>query len=137
MFKKSFILVLLMFLSSTQIVADETGADMKSDKQSNNAQIDIYDFVYDSKTKECILKRNSKEIELFDKRFGEKKKPKATAYSCAAWVKEQYSRCQIVENVHTSALALSFGRYSNTNLLVAFKNEHETIDAKLVLECTR
>lgn len=139
MFVKS--LIIIFIILGTNLHAKDIGSvEIKNSKQNNNSmksEIDIYDFVYNSKIKECILTKNKQNIDLFDPRFGDMKKPKRGKYRCSSWIKEPYSRCNILKNKSTSATALGFGRFKNTHLLIGFRNNHDKVDAQLIVECTK
>jgi len=89
--------------------------------------IDKYSFSYNSTNSECRLEKNNSKISLFDERF-DVPKPSIRAYRCPAWIKERYSICKIVKSKSVSSVALSFGRFDRTNLLIAFNPDYYKAD---------
>lgn len=99
-------------------------------------RVDIYHFFYDSKSKICKLSKNSKNIKLFDPRFNQNA-PKTKSFRCAAFVKEHYSKCTLSNSRFVSSVALAFGKYGVTNLLIGFNIDHPTLNATVDVTCLR
>ena len=95
---------------------------------------DVYDVTY-SKKDGCIVTKNGKVTELFDTRF--KKKQPRSSYTCSAIQKENYNDCVRVEHKNTSAEFLGFGAYDYTNLIIAFKNPHPSVESSIKVRCTK
>lgn len=97
---------------------------------------DIYSFFYNSKIQKCELRKNNQLIATYDKRF-KRKKPNVRAYRCTSWTKENYHQCRIIKSKSVSSVALSFGRFVNTNLLIAINPDYYKADAYLKIKCIK
>lgn len=98
--------------------------------------IDQYTLFYNHQESRCTLKKNTKEIALFDERYESKKKP-FSPYTCTAWIKENYSTCKVVDRLRISAQSLSFGNYEKTNLIIAFIADYHKLDSYIDIECQK
>ncbi|MCD6258008.1 MAG: hypothetical protein J7J31_00235 [Helicobacteraceae bacterium] len=102
-------------------------------KQDNND--DKYTLEYHADTKECSLQKNGKNIDLFDERLGDK--APRSAYTCTAMQKEHYNDCTRVKAENNVAQMIAFGALEKTNLTLAFKVPHKSVDATLEVTCTK
>jgi len=92
-----------------------------------------YTLKYSIKDANCTLEHNGKNIELFDKRFGQKA-PKSS-YLCSALQKEHYKECKVIENKNISAHILAYGMNERTNLVLAFQGDNNKSDSYSRIEC--
>ena len=122
--QKNMILVVGILFSTT----------LYAETNSSAAYEDIYHLSF-SKENNCTLLKNSKNTPLFDKRF-EKKKPRSS-YTCDAIQKEQYNECVVLEKKNITALFFGYGSYEMTNLIIAFKNPHESVESSVKVACTK
>jgi len=95
---------------------------------------DVYVIKY-SKESNCTVSKNSKSIELFDKRF-EKKAPQ-NGYTCSFIRKEQYNDCKIISKKNITAQFFGYGVYEYTNLIVAFKSPDPSVESSIKVTCTK
>ena len=100
-----------------------------------SSDVDIYKLNYNGKTQTCSLTKNSKKIDLYDKRF--KKKSPAYSYTCASVQKERYKSCKIIQQKNVTAVALTYGAYERTNFILAFQGTQKRIDANMEAQCTK
>jgi len=95
---------------------------------------DIYEVSY-SKDTNCTILKNSKPIDMFDKRFG--KKAPRNSYTCSAIQKEQYNNCDVLKKENLTAFFMGYGAYEYTNLILAFKNPHPSTKSYLKVKCSK
>jgi len=96
---------------------------------------DTYLLEYILKESKCLLKKNGKNIELFDKRF-KLKKPKHS-YSCSALQKEQYKECKVLEKKNVRAQILAYGLDKDTNFVLAFRVDDNGSKSYSKIRCSR
>jgi len=129
-------LLILFLLSQIVFSFDSTELiEYNINHKSSTASTDRYDLFYNHKTRNCTLSKNNKNTVLFDKRF-KKKQPKSP-YTCTAWIKEQYSDCHLIDKKRVAAQSISFGRFEQTNLIIAIEADYRKLDSFIEVECIR
>jgi len=132
--KSIFLILLLTTISfSSEIKFVKYNKNSISQTQALT-KVDNYFFSYSSKDKECTLYKNSKLIPSFDPKF-KHKKPKVQAYKCTAWIKEHYSKCNILKTKSVSSVATAYGKFDRTNLLIGYNPDYYKADAYLEMQC--
>ena len=97
---------------------------------SSTPKDDFFKLFYSSKTKSCTLYKNNKEVNISDTT------PIRNSYDCLALKQENYNSCMQYDADNVSAVMLSYGKYKNTNTIMAFFATYKDKDAHLTIRCT-
>lgn len=132
----SILLLFSLILNADTVISKEKyiiyKPEHKAYSQSNH---DLYRLVYTANNKNCTLFKNNQKIEIFDLRFNAPQPH--SPYTCATWQKEFYRSCKIRDKKAVSAVALAYGSFARTSLLLGFQADYYRLNASLELECIK